>query len=82
MNVNDDAKKNVSPKNSGEGVRVIEEIVEGFWDCTNCNAKNRGSAQQCDACGAVRSENVKFYVEDVAESRTDEACTFCKFAKT
>lgn len=73
MSANDDAKKNGNPKNSDDKIRVIEEIVEGFWDCTNCNAKNRGSAQQCDACGAVRSENVKFYVEDGAAAITDEA---------
>ncbi len=69
--MNENKKKNGNGKNGD--VRIIEEIVEGFWDCPNCNAKNRGSAQQCDACGAVRSENVKFYVEDGAKAITDEA---------
>lgn len=68
--------ENSNTKNSGakkDDVRVVEEIVEGFWDCPNCNAKNRGSAQQCNDCGAVRSENVQFYVEDGAKAITDEA---------
>ena len=65
--------KNGKPKNSGNGIRVIEEIVEGFWDCPNCNAKNRGAQQQCEACGAIRSEDVKFYVDENAKVVTDEA---------
>lgn len=90
--MNDDSQqKNGSngKSNSGNGIRVIEEIVEGFWDCPNCNAKNRGSMQQCEDCGAIRSENVKFYTEDGAPVITDEEelekakagpdwiCTFC-----
>ncbi|MDD3148436.1 MAG: zinc finger protein [Candidatus Riflebacteria bacterium] len=73
MNANNESKNGGQKNVDGNGVRVIEEIVEGVWDCPNCNAKNRGSAQQCDACGAVRSENVKFYVEDDAKAITDEA---------
>jgi len=65
--------ENGKSKNSGNGIRVIEEIVEGFWDCPNCNAKNRGAQQQCEACGAIRSEDVKFYVDENAKVVTDEA---------
>ncbi len=66
-------RKDAAKKSSNSGVRVIEEIVEGFWDCPNCNAKNRGAMQHCDACGAIRSENVKFYVDDASKVITDEA---------
>ncbi|MBU1107826.1 MAG: zinc finger Ran-binding domain-containing protein [Candidatus Riflebacteria bacterium] len=53
-------------------IRVIEEIVEGYWICPNCNAKNRGAEQKCNACGAVRSENVQFHCDDNASAITDE----------
>ena len=87
MNANGQKKNGNDDGN--DGIRIIEEIVEGFWDCPNCNAKNSGSAQQCEACGAIRSENVKFYVEDgarvitdtkeleAARSGPDWICAFC-----
>lgn len=92
MNENNPPKNGNGNRNgngNSDDIRVIEEIVEGFWDCPNCNAKNRGSAQQCSACGAIRSENVKFYTEDGAQAITDEdelakanagpdwICSFC-----
>ncbi|EKD84060.1 MAG: hypothetical protein ACD_39C00268G0001, partial [uncultured bacterium] len=66
----DDKKK----KHSGgaDEIRVIEEIVEGYWICPNCNAKNRGAEQKCDDCGAVRSENVQFHCDSDAPVITDE----------
>jgi ribosomal protein L40E len=60
-------------QNGSDEIRVIEEIVEGYWICPNCNAKNRGAEQQCDACGAVRGENVQFHCDDGAEAITDAA---------
>ena len=71
--MNENGKKRSAGKSSDSGIRVIEEIVEGFWDCPNCNAKNRGSAQQCESCGAIRSENVKFYVDEDSEVINGEA---------
>lgn len=58
---------------NADEIRVIEEIVEGYWICPNCEAKNRGAKQNCDACGAVRGENVQFHCDDDAEVITDEA---------
>ncbi len=60
-------------KGGSDEIKVIEEIVEGYWICPNCNAKNRGAEQQCDACGAIRSENVQFFCDDNAPAITDEA---------
>jgi len=54
-------------------IKVIEEIVEGYWICPNCNAKNRGAEQQCDACGAIRGEDVQFHCDGDAPVITDEA---------
>lgn len=59
-------------KTNSDEIRVIEEIVEGYWICPNCNAKNSGSMQKCAACGAIRSENVKFFCDDDAPVITDE----------
>lgn len=55
-----------------EEIQVIEEIVEGYWICPNCSAKNKGSEQQCDSCGAIRGENVEFFCDDDAQAITDE----------
>ena len=72
--MNENGKKRSAGNTSDSGrIRIIEEIVEGFWDCPNCNAKNRGSAQQCESCGAIRSENVKFYVDEDSKVINDEA---------
>lgn len=59
-------------KSNSDEIRVIEEIVEGYWLCPNCNAKSSGSMQKCQACGAIRSENVKFFCDDDAPVITDE----------
>lgn len=67
---NEDVKKNLDE--NIEKIQIIEEIVEGYWICPNCNAKNRGSEQQCDSCGAIRGENVKFFCDDDAPAITDE----------
>ena len=83
-----EVKKN-GPIGSDE-IRVIEEIVEGYWICPNCDAKNRGAEQQCAACGAIRSEDVQFHCDDNAPAITDEEelrrakegpdwiCPFCR----
>lgn len=64
--------ENNGRKTNSDEIRVIEEIVEGYWICPNCNAKNSGSMQKCAACGAIRSENVKFFCDDDAPVITDE----------
>ncbi|PKL51135.1 MAG: hypothetical protein CVV42_00820 [Candidatus Riflebacteria bacterium HGW-Riflebacteria-2] len=64
-----DSKK----ENGSDEIRVIEEIVEGYWICPNCNAKNRGAEQKCEACGAIRGEDVQFHCDDNAPVITDEA---------
>ncbi len=58
--------------NNDEKVEIIEEYVEGFWNCPNCGAKRKGSEQNCGACGAIRGENVEFYCDDDAPVITDE----------
>lgn len=63
---------NETRDNKPDEIKVIEEIVEGYWICPNCNAKNRGARQQCDACGAIRGENVQFFCDDNAPAITDE----------
>ena len=64
-------------------------VREGKWDCEYCGAVNPGSAMKCTACGAVRGENVRFYLdvdapevtdqEKLAEARggTDWHCRYC-----
>ncbi|OGK12762.1 MAG: hypothetical protein A2W80_18355 [Candidatus Riflebacteria bacterium GWC2_50_8] len=69
--MDNNSKNNKGPGGSDE-IRVIEEIVEGYWICPNCDAKNRGAEQQCDACGAIRSENVQFHCDSDAPVITDE----------
>ncbi len=71
-NLPNDQINNDQPEDSSGEIRVIEEIVEGYWICPNCNAKNRGARQNCDACGAIRGENVEFLCDDDAEAITDE----------
>ncbi|GAB4267257.1 MAG: hypothetical protein Kow0029_01650 [Candidatus Rifleibacteriota bacterium] len=55
-----------------EEIRIVEEFVEGFWNCPNCATKCRGSEQNCSNCGAIRGENVEFHCEDDAPAITDE----------
>ncbi|KAF1079842.1 MAG: hypothetical protein GQF41_3740 [Candidatus Rifleibacterium amylolyticum] len=64
---------NGKKKDGSDEIKVIEEIVEGYWICPNCNAKNRGAEQQCDACGAIRGADVQFHCDDNAPAITDEA---------
>ncbi len=68
-----DGSEDPKDTNGADEIRVIEEIVEGYWNCPNCEAKNRGAKQKCEACGAVRGENVQFHCDDDAEAITDEA---------
>jgi hypothetical protein len=69
----DEADENIeSDGNNDEKVEIIEEYVEGYWNCSNCSAKRKGSEQSCGACGAIRGENVEFYCDDDAPVITDE----------
>ncbi len=63
----------MTDESNNEEIKIVEEYVEGYWKCPNCNAKCRGSEQTCDNCGAIRGENVEFFVEDNAPVITDEA---------
>lgn len=45
-------------------------IREGSWICPNCQAKNRGTKENCDSCGAVRG-NVQFIYEEQGQAVTD-----------
>ncbi len=47
-------------------------IREGKWKCEFCGAENLGRDMKCGSCGAVRGENVKFYLDDNAAEVTDE----------
>jgi hypothetical protein len=51
--------------------KTTSVIVEGYWICPNCQSKNRGAKQNCDACGVVRGGDVKFYCDDDAAEVTD-----------
>lgn len=68
---------------------MVEKIIrEGSWICPNCQTKNRGAKETCDACGAVRG-NVQFLYEEDGQVVTDAAerakatagpdwiCAFC-----
>lgn len=50
-----------------------ETILEGMWDCPNCDNANKGSSMNCEGCGAVRDEDVKFYLPEDAREITDQA---------
>ncbi|MDF1666561.1 MAG: zinc finger Ran-binding domain-containing protein [Planctomycetota bacterium] len=50
-----------------------ETILEGMWDCPNCESANKGSAMKCEGCGSVRDEDVKFYLPENAQEVTDQA---------
>ncbi len=47
-------------------------IREGKWKCEFCSAENLGRDMKCSSCGAVRGENVEFYLDDEAAEVTDE----------
>jgi len=32
------------------------DIIEMFWGCTTCNAKNLGRHKTCENCGAPRTD--------------------------
>jgi hypothetical protein len=69
---NKKSENDVNDSDNEEEVRIIEEYVEGFWNCSNCGAKCKGSEQQCSQCGAIRGENVEFYTDDDAPVIADE----------
>ncbi|NLF95368.1 MAG: hypothetical protein GX569_01435 [Candidatus Riflebacteria bacterium] len=48
------------------------KIVEGYWICPKCNTRCRGSDQDCNNCGAVRTADVKFHLAKNAPAITDE----------
>jgi hypothetical protein len=48
-------------------------IREGKWKCPGCGTVNRGAEVQCQACGATRDANVKFFLDEDAPEVADEA---------
>ncbi|MEA3452593.1 MAG: Ran-binding zinc finger domain-containing protein [Bacteroidota bacterium] len=48
-------------------------IRVGRWDCKTCgNIGNLGSTRECEKCGSLRPDDVKFYLPSDAEIVTDE----------
>lgn len=57
---------------NNEEIRIVEEYVEGYWICPKCETRCRGAQQECHNCGAVRDENVKFFLDDDSPVISDE----------
>jgi ribosomal protein L40E len=75
MSDNENLKKNSDTDSNGESeenIQIIEEYVEGYWICPKCNAKCKGSEQNCSSCGAVRGEDVEFFCDDEAPAIDDK----------
>ena len=69
---------------------MADKIVMGYWDCPFCQTKKiKGTLQDCPNCGATRTKDVRFYMdqditylsEEDAKSKgkgADWMCTWCR----